>query len=63
MSKKEILEIIRQMPEHVTPGQVLERLYFLQQIQKGLDDVAGGRTLAHDRVRAKMARWRKSTGR
>jgi predicted transcriptional regulator len=36
---------------------------FKQQVEKGLRDVAEGRTISNDEMKTKIAEWRKSAGR
>ena len=61
--KHEILELIRRLPDDVTTADIMEELYFKQQIDRGLQDVAEGRTLSHEELKQRVARWRKSAGR
>ena len=61
--KSEALELIKKLPDEVTTGGIMEELYFKQQIDKGLRDVADGRVLSHEELKGKMALWRKSAGR
>lgn len=63
MSKKEILELIRKMPDNVSASEVLDELYFRLQVEKGLRDVAAGRVLSEGRLKARVAKWRRSAGR
>jgi len=62
-AKAEALELIKQLPEDVTTGGIMEELFFKQQIEKGLEDVAEGRILTHQELKERIARWRKSAGR
>jgi predicted transcriptional regulator len=57
------LELIRKLPEDVTTTDIMEELYFKQQVDKGLRDVAEGRVLSHEELKERVARWRKSAGR
>ena len=41
----------------------MEELFFKQQVEKGLQDVAEGRVLTHAELKERIARWRKSAGR
>jgi predicted transcriptional regulator len=41
----------------------MEELFFKQQVEKGLEDVAQGRILTHQELKERIARWRKSAGR
>ncbi len=61
--KHEILELIRRLPDDVTTADIMEELYFKQQVDRGLQDVAEGRTLSHEELKQRVARWRKSAGR
>ena len=60
--KDEILEFIRRLPDHVTTVDVLEELYFKQQVEKGLTDIAEGRVISHEELKQRIA-CRESAGR
>lgn len=59
----EALELIKQLPDDVTTGRIMEELFFKQQVEKGLQDAAEGRVLTHQELKERIARWRKSAGR
>jgi predicted transcriptional regulator len=62
-AKTEALEMIKKLPDDVTTGAIMEQLFFKQQVEKGLQDVAEGRVLTHEELKERVARWRKSAGR
>lgn len=62
-AKAEALELIKQLPDDVTTGRIMEELFFKHQIEKGLEDVAQGRIITHQEMKDRIARWRKSAGR
>lgn len=62
-AKAEALELIKKLPDDVTTGAIMEELFFKQQVEKGLQDVAEGRVLTHDELKDKIARWGKSADR
>lgn len=62
-AKTEALELIQKLPDDVTTGGIMEELFFKQQVDKGLQDVAEGRILTHEELKERVARWRKSAGR
>ncbi|WHZ16258.1 MAG: hypothetical protein OJF52_003107 [Nitrospira sp.] len=62
-AKAEALEMIKQLPDDVTTDVIMEELFFKQQVEKGLQDIAEGRVLTHQELKERIARWRKSTGR
>ncbi len=49
--------------DDVTTSVILEELFFKQQVEKGLQDVAEGRVLSYQELKERMTRWRKSAGR
>ena len=61
--KTEALKLIRKLPDNVTTDAIMEELYFKQQVDKGLQDVAEGRVLTHQELKERLARWRMSAGR
>lgn len=62
-AKTEALELIKKLPDDVTTSGIMEELFFKQQVEKGLQDVAEGRILTQAELKERMARWRKSAGR
>ena len=62
-AKAEALELIKKLPDDVTTGGIMEELFFMQQVEKGLQDVAEGRVLTQEELKERIARWRKSAGR
>ncbi|MDO9118090.1 MAG: hypothetical protein Q7U39_09045 [Nitrospira sp.] len=62
-AKAEALELIKKLPDDVTTSGIMEELFFKQQVEKGLQDVADGRILTQAELKERMARWRKSAGR
>lgn len=62
-AKTEALELIKKLPDDVTTSGIMEELFFKQQVEKGLHDVADGRVLTHEELKERIARWRKSAGR
>jgi hypothetical protein len=56
--KKEAIDLIERLPDDVGTGDIIEELYFKMQVDEGLRDVAEGRTLTHDELKARLAQWR-----
>jgi predicted transcriptional regulator len=55
--------MIQNLPDDVTTAVIMEELFFKQQVEKGLQDVAEGRVLTQEELKERIARWRKSAGR
>ena len=62
-AKAEALAMIQNLPDDVTIGVIMEELFFKQQVEKGIQDVAEGRVLTQEELKERIARWRKSAGR
>jgi predicted transcriptional regulator len=62
-AKEEALELIRRMPDTATTADILDELYFKEQVDRGLQDVAEGRTISHQELKERLVRWRRSAGR
>lgn len=62
-AKAEALELIKNLPDNVSTGTIMEELFFKQQVERGLQDVAEGRVLTHKELKERIGRWRKSAGR
>lgn len=57
MTKSEILKAIQFMDDNVTFDEVIERLYFLYKVNKGLKQVETEDTLTHDEVKQRIKTW------
>ena len=62
-AKAEAIELIKNLPDDVSTGSIMEELFFKQQVEKGLQDVAEGRVLTHEELKGRIARWRMSASR
>lgn len=61
-AKEEALSLIQRLPDSATTSDILEELLFMQQVERGLQDVEEGRTFTHQEVKEQLHQWRKSTG-
>ena len=60
--KNDVMDLIRRLPDDVTTADIMDELYFKQQVDQGLRDLAEGSVLTHQELRERLAKWRKSTG-
>ena len=47
-AKSEALEMIQNLPDDITTDVIMEELFFKQQVEKGLQDVAEGHVVSHE---------------
>jgi len=58
MSQKElVLEAIQELPDDASIDQIADRVEFMAAIQKGIDDIDRGDTIAHEDVKRQLATW------
>ena len=59
-AKQEAIDLIQRMPEAATTSEILDELYFKEQVERGLRDVTEGRVISHKELKERLIRWRKS---
>jgi predicted transcriptional regulator len=59
VAKEEAIQLIQRLPDDATTEDILAQLYFKEQIERGLKDVAEGRVLTPSELRERIATWRK----
>ena len=55
--KQEAIDTIASLPNTVDMGEIIYRLYVLNQIRQGLDDIAQGQSIPHDELLQEVAQW------
>lgn len=53
-AKQLALRAVEQLPDDATLEDAMERLYFLEKIERGRADTAAGRVVPHEEVRARF---------
>ena len=61
--KQEALKVIQGLPDDCSTDDILAELFFKKQIDAGLKDIAEGRVVTHEELKARIATWRGSAGR
>lgn len=55
--KQKILKALEEMPQDVTFTEVMERLYFLHKVERGIQQVADGDIMSHAEAKARIKKW------
>jgi predicted transcriptional regulator len=55
--KQKACEVIARMPEESTFEDIQYHLYVLECIERGERDIENGKTLSHDQVEERLAKW------
>lgn len=58
-TKQQVLRAIEELPDDVDIEDVLDRLYLLYKIQRGLRQAERGELISQEEVRQRMAKWRR----
>jgi len=58
ITKDEILEAIRRLPDDATLDDALDVLFLFKSIERGEAQIAAGKGIPHDQVRQRMAQRR-----
>jgi len=59
MTKDKQIETIREMPEHFDLDVLMEKLLFIEKVDKGLEQLRKGEVSSHDEVKKMVDKWRK----
>jgi len=59
VDKKKIIDSLKDLPEKTTIEAVMERLYLLAKIEKGLSQADKGQLISHEKAEEKMKKWLK----
>lgn len=57
--KEKMIKAVQALPDDASIEDAMERLLFLAKIEKGLQQADTGKTVSHDQVKEKMAKWLK----
>ncbi len=56
-TKKQIIEIVQNLPDTATVDDVMEELYFKMQVDQGLKELDEGKGVPHKEVERRLAKW------
>jgi predicted transcriptional regulator len=59
MNRDRVLETVNELPQNFELDMLLEKLVFIEKIQKGLDQLNNGNTLSHEEVKKRVKSWQK----
>jgi hypothetical protein len=59
IAKEEVIQLLDQLPEPIEIEELIYRLYLREKLAAAEADIAAGRTVSVEEVRAEAASWRK----
>ena len=57
ISKKQVLEIVKDLPEEIDIDEIIYRLYLRQKLEAAEEDVREGRVVSHEEVVGETPKW------
>ena len=57
LKKETILEEMKLLPDRIAIDEVLERIYMLSKIEKGIQEADDGLCISHKEAKEKMKKW------
>lgn len=57
--KEQIVKAVQELPSDASYEDAMERLYLLQKIEKGMNQVDSGQGVPHEDVKTRLEKWLK----
>ncbi len=57
--KQQMIAVLQQLPDDSTYDELLRELAFAKAVERGLHEVAAGRTVSNEEARQRIDSWRK----
>ena len=57
MDKQALVSTLEQMPDNVSAEDVIEKVLFLQNLEKGLSEADGGILLSEEELKTRLSKW------
>jgi len=59
MTKEKVIEALEKMPQEFSTEELIERLIFIDKIEKGLQDLRDGKTMTLEEAKERARQWLK----
>ncbi len=59
MNKEKVITAINDMPQDFDLDVLMEKLIFIEKVEKGLGQLNTGNTLTHEQVKQRVKQWHK----
>ena len=59
MRRDRVIETIKELPNEFDLETVIERLIFIDKVEKGLKQAEEGKTISHEEVKNRVSKWSK----
>ena len=59
MRRERAIETIKKLPSEFDLETLIERLIFIDKVEKGLNQIEEGKTISHEEVKKRVSKWSK----
>ena len=56
-ARDRVLRAVQEMPSDTTYEEVMERVYLIQKVERGRQQIADGQGVPHEEARQRIKRW------
>jgi predicted transcriptional regulator len=57
MKRDKVMETVREFPQELDLEELMERLVFVEKVEKGLEQMKEGKTVLHEQVKDMIKKW------
>jgi hypothetical protein len=57
MKRDKVIETVKELPQEFDLDELIERLVFVEKVEKGLEQIKEGKTVPHEQVREMTKKW------
>jgi predicted transcriptional regulator len=57
MKRDKLMETVKDLPQEFDLEELIERLIFMEKIEKGLQQIEDGKTVPHEQVKEIIKKW------
>lgn len=57
ITKEKVEQTLKQLPEEFSVDELIDRLIFLEKVERGLKDSREGRTISFEDAKERMSKW------
>jgi predicted transcriptional regulator len=57
MNRDKVMETVKELPQEFDLEELIERLVFVEKVEKGLEQIKEGKTVSHEQVKDMIKKW------
>lgn len=57
MKRDKVMETVKEFPQEFDLEELIERLVFVEKVEKGLEQIKEGKTISHEQVKEMTKKW------